>query len=266
MGSMATITGGMIMAKSMNAFLTTVMVLTMTCGCNGETSKNIPDTGSGQPTVMQTAQAGWTGKVVETMSTAGYTYVQVDTGKEKIWAAAPEFPVQVGDEVSVPMGAPMKNFQSKTLDRTFDIVYFVSGITAGGTAPATAKRPAAKMPGGMSKPVVTASKDMDFSGIVKPHDGKTVAEVYAEKEALAGNDVKVRGKVVKYSAMIMGKNWIHLQDGTGTTGTNDLTITTTATAKVGDTILASGVLSVGKDFGAGYSYDVIIEDAVVVVE
>lgn len=64
----------------------------------------------------------------------------------------------------------------------------------------------------------------------------------------------------------MGKNWLHLQDGSGVEGTNDLTVTTTTTVKVGDVVLVNGVVSVDRDFGYGYSYDVIIEDAEVTVE
>ena len=68
---------------------------------------------------------------------------------------------------------------------------------------------------------------------------------------------------MKYSAGIMGRNWIHLQDGTGdaAAGTNDLTVTSSATTAVGDTILVQGSVAVDKDFGAGYRYAVIVEDA-----
>ena len=76
----------------------------------------------------------------------------------------------------------------------------------------------------------------------------------------------MRGKVVKFTPEIMGKNWIHLQDGTGAAGTSDLTVTTSASAKTGDTVTVKGILVVDKDFGYGYAYDVIIEDAEVTVE
>lgn len=64
----------------------------------------------------------------------------------------------------------------------------------------------------------------------------------------------------------MGKNWIHVQDGTGSDGTNDLTVTTNAVAAVGNTVLVKGNLSADKDFGFGYKYEVVIEDAAVTVE
>ena len=74
------------------------------------------------------------------------------------------------------------------------------------------------------------------------------------------------GKVVKYNAMIMGKNWIHLQDGTGEPGSNDLTVTTQGTAFVGDTVLVRGNIGLDRDMGAGYRYDVLIEDATITVQ
>ena len=95
---------------------------------------------------------------------------------------------------------------------------------------------------------------------------QTVAEVYAGQNDLLGTVVKVRGKVVKFSAQIMGKNWVHIQDGTGSAGTNDLTVTTSDSASVGDIVLVSGKITQKKDFGMGYKYDLIIEDGKVAVE
>ncbi len=93
-----------------------------------------------------------------------------------------------------------------------------------------------------------------------------MAEIFGNRSNLAGKHVLVRGKVVKFLPQIMGKNWLHLQDGSGSKGTNDLTVTTGAIAKVGDVVLVNGVVSVDRDFGFGYSYEVILEDAKVTVE
>ena len=224
----------------------------------------------------QTASAAKSGKVVETMNAAGYTYVQVDTGKEKFWAAAPETAVKVGDTVAVPEGMPMPNFQSKALNRTFDVVYFVPGLMVNNATPAGAAMPPGHPPNaGMpatptapptstGAPKVTAPADINLKGIAKAD--QTVAEIYAQKATLSGKPVKVRGKVVKFSPGIMGKNWLHVQDGSGQGGGNDLTVTTMATAKPGDTVVISGKLAVAKDFGYGYKYDVIVEDAEVTKE
>ena len=109
--------------------------------------------------------------------------------------------------------------------------------------------------------------EVDLAGIAKAEGGKTVAEVYAEKDALADTTVAVRGKVVKVNAGIMDRNWLHVRDGSGEEGTNDLTVTTTAELpEVGETVLVSGKLAVNKDFGMGYQYPVILEDAELTIE
>ena len=137
-------------------------------------------------------------------------------------------------------------------------------------APAAAAAPEATtptMPPGETHPAPKAAAEVDLTGIAKAEGGKTVAEVFAEKDALAGQPVTFRGKVVKANPDIMGKNWLHVRDGSGAEGTNDLTITTAGTLpNVGDTVVVTGNVSLNKDFGMGYAYDVLIEDAQVTVE
>ncbi len=113
----------------------------------------------------------------------------------------------------------------------------------------------------------TAYAAVDLSGIAKAPGGKTVAEVYAEKDQLAGKQVLVRGKVVKTRDNIMGKNWLHVRDGSGTEKTSDLTVTTSdPLPAVGATVLVSGQVSANKDLGLGYKYDVLVEGAKVTTE
>ena len=260
------------MKQLMTVFCIAMFSLTLLAGCGedapapkAEVAKSSAQTAPAAPA----AAPGKTGKVLETMDAAGYTYVQVDTGSEQFWAAAPQFSVKAGDDVVVPEGMPMPDYHSKTLDRTFDIVYFVPSVLVGGAQSLTGEMPPGHPPMDGDKTsgkTVVETTDVDLSGITAAEGGQTVADVFAKKADLAGKPVKVRGKVVKFSPEIMGKNWIHLQDGTGAAGTNDLTVTTSAMAKMGDTVLISGVLVIDKDFGYGYAYDVIVEDAEVTVE
>jgi hypothetical protein len=130
-------------------------------------------------------------------------------------------------------------------------------------APAATAAP--QMPAG--HPTAEPGAEVDLSGIAKADGGKTVAEVFAEKNALAGKPVIVRGKVVKVNAGIMGKNWLHVRDGSGAEGTNDLTVTTAGELPaLGATVVVTGPVTVDKDFGMGYAYDVIVEDAAVTVD
>lgn len=116
-------------------------------------------------------------------------------------------------------------------------------------------------------PAVKPSAEVDLAGIAKADGGKTVAEVFAEKDALANQQVVVRGKVVKANYGVMGMDWLHVRDGSGAEGTNDLTVTaTSAPAKVGDTVLVTGKVATDKDFGMGYQYPVLVEQAEVKIE
>ncbi len=230
--------------------------------CSDATPTAAPKVAAAETTVV----GGWTGTVVETVNAANYTYVQVDTGKEKIWAAAPQFPVKVGDKVTVPAGMPMKNYQSKTLKRTFDTVYFVTAISGPGAIQSESAVMREAHTGLRGQPGSSPAAAIDFSGLKKPEGGMTVAEVLSGKKDRQGKVVSVRAKVVKYNDQIMNRNWLHLQDGTGSTGANDLTITTAEKAKVGDTVLVKGTLVFDKDFGYGYKYKVMLEDAKLTVE
>jgi hypothetical protein len=250
----------------------TMFSLTLLAGCSEDVPA--PKTEAAKPSAQTapTTQAApaaapaKTGKVIETMDAAGYTYVNVDTGSEKIWAAAPQFAVKVGDDVVVPEGMPMPNYHSKTLERTFDMVYFVPSVLVGGAAQLAGDTPAGQPQMNGSSKTVVEKTDVDLSGIKPAEGGQTVSDIFTKKAELAGKPVKVRGKVVKFTPAIMGKNWIHVQDGTGADGSNDLTVTTSATAKMGDTVVISGVLATDKDFGYGYKYAVLVEDAEVAVE
>jgi hypothetical protein len=134
-------------------------------------------------------------------------------------------------------------------------------------APAAANPSAAPtMPEG--HPAAQAGASVDLTNIAKADGGQTVADLYAQKADLAGKNVAVRGKVVKVNRGIMGKDWLHVRDGSGADGTNDLTVTTTSTPlpNVGDLVVVSGTLTTDKDYGMGYSYPVIVEDAQVTIE
>jgi hypothetical protein len=201
-----------------------------------------------------------TGNVVETMDSGGYTYVCVEQNGKKTWFAAPQMAVKKGQVMSFDLGMEMKNFTSKTLNRTFDSIYFVNGPINASTAGAGFAAPASYD----AKKTAASSTNEKIS--VKKAAGKnayTVAEIFANKDSLNEKPAVLRGKVVKVSAGIMGKNWIHLQDGTGEAakGTNDLIATSQDNPAVGDIVTVKGTVFKDKDFGAGYKYSVIMEQA-----
>ncbi|MFO1487698.1 MAG: nucleotide-binding protein [Verrucomicrobiota bacterium] len=217
--------------------------------------------------------ASLSGKVTETMDSGGYTYVQVDTGSNQVWAAASRFPVKTGDVVTFSDAMPMKSFHSDSLKRDFALIYFVEDISVAGSVAAGTKLPlghpdVGTMPAGHPKkaPGMTVKPKLDFSDLKPLKDGTVVASIYADKKKLAGKTVKLRGKVVKYNAGILGKNWVHVQDGTGEAGSNDLLITTQDTTKVGATVVVEGKVALDQDFGSNYKYEVLLEESKLTAE
>ena len=238
--------------------------LTVLVGCQQNSETQSPTQ------APQSSTNNISGNVVETMNALGYTYVLVETDTEQVWAATPQFAVSEGDLVVVPDGMPMHNHYSQTLDRHFDVIYFVESIlNASSSTASTGETPQGQMPAG-HPPIagMGATTPATVTDLDKLEGGMNIEEIYAASSDLSGQEVKLRGQVVKFSPQIMGTNWIHLQDGSGNpeAGTHDLTVTSNTQLKVGDIVVASGKLTVDKDFGHGYVYDLIVENAVVSTE
>lgn len=217
------------------------------------------------------ASAGWSaeqaapppvvvvkGEVLEVRDVESYTYLRLKTTDGEVWAAVGKAPVKKGARVTIENVMVMNNFESKALKRKFDKIVFGSlGGTGAGVAGGAM---AAAHSGGAPK--------LDYAGDVKVPkaggpDGKTVAEVVTKSAELKDKTVQIRGRVVKFSASIMGKNWVHLRDGSGSAidNSNDVLVTTLDQANVGDVVLVKGIVRTDKDFGAGYAYKVLIEEA-----
>ncbi len=262
------------MKNSMTFSLCLVLSLSLLAGCSGgdQTTDLAPPQTDAAAAAAPEVQS-FSGEVVETMDAGGYTYVLVDTGSEQIWAASNQFVVAMNDRVTVPIESPMADFRSETLDRSFDLIYFASRIVPEGTA----------LGGGMGSPhggamgggmvsdhaptmgghTTAADAGVEAGTITIPEGGLKIAAIWTDREALSGKTVVVSGKVVKYNGGIMGTNWLHIQDGSGSAadGTNDLTVTTATPVAVGDIVTVTGALTLDKDFGSGYRYATIIMDA-----
>lgn len=109
--------------------------------------------------------------------------------------------------------------------------------------------------------VVLASAVSLGASLAFAAETSTVAAVYKDKSALAGKEVTVKGKVVKVNNGIMGRNFVHVQDGTGDQNSNNLIATSKQTAAVGDSVVITGKVVLNRDFGAGYSYPLLIEES-----
>ena len=204
------------------------------------------------------------------MNSGGYTYARLTVDGKDTWIAGSEFPVKVGDQLTAAVDMPMENFRSRTLNRDFQVIYFVrevalngqalSASAAGGTMPALA----GSHGGGEANAAAEEPEEPKLIAAVAPVPGSVkIADVWAKRAALSGKPLVLRGQIVKVNLAIMGTNWYHLQDGSGVVkdGTHDLVVTSAAELKAGDVVTVNGTLTTDKDFGAGYAYDAIVERA-----
>ncbi len=256
-------------------FCVTVMFVVF-AGMEGARSQNLtkppePAKGSATETGATSPHGALTGTVLETLDAGPYTYLRLKTPNGETWAAVSKANVKKGSEVTIINPMPMDGFESKTLKRKFDHIVF--GTLAGAGAADSSLASGHGMPSGTSSQNIAephaslsnAPADAAKIEVKKAEgaNGKTVAEIFSAKSSLKDTTVELRGKVVKYNPMVMGKNWIHLRDGSGSREKkdDDITVTTQDSAAVGDTVLIKGTVRLDRDFGAGYKYPVIIEDA-----
>lgn len=223
------------------------------------------------------------GKITEKIDVSQYSYLKLATASGEKWTAVPRTDKKVGDEVGVGNVLAMQGYESPELKRKFDVVYF--GTLAGpggevapmppamGGAPGTPSPPA---PGGGEGPATAADMaaqhqaaiggrpDVQVQKVAKAAgaDARTVEEIWNQRAKLKGKTVTVRGQVVTFTPA-MGKNFLHLRDGTGDPGkkTNDVTVTTADSVAVGDVVTAKGVVATDKNLGFGYAYPVMVEEA-----
>ena len=235
---------------------TNSLIVLLTCFCLSIFNSAYADQKSTKEN-QQTTSNIIRGKVTDIIKASVYTYVEVDTGKKKIWAAGPVTPLKVGDMISFSTGMLMKNFHSKSMKRDFPAIYFVNSFNAGNmnskNKHATRALPQSHY---KKKHVVKTVK-----GINKVKGGNTIAEINVGKQKLQGKTIRVRGQVTKFTPNVMGKNWIHIRDSSTL---DDLTVITKSTAAIDDVVILEGKLELDKDYGYGYVYPVIMEDAKIV--
>ena len=204
----------------------------------------------GQAQISTQAQSGKHKiKVEEVIQTSTYTYIRAEENGTSQWMAMPITQLKVGEICYYQAAAEMKQFESKSLNRTFESILFVDGVISSETYKESSNNESGKTE------VSSNQKIMPAEGAV------TVAELFKDKNFFNELTVKVTGKVTKFNADIMKTNWVHLQDGTGFQNDSDLTITTDEKVSVGDIVTFEGKLVLNKDFGYGYFYKVLLTEA-----
>jgi hypothetical protein len=211
--------------------------------------------------------------VKEVIQTTKYTYLYVREEQKEYWTAISKQDFMAGEEFFYmdDVVTQMVNFHSQELNRDFPTILFLSQITTTQEKSATSQQATMSQPSAMPHPAMNREAHSGRKTVpavenisVKPaRGGVAIAELYANKATYSGKKVKVKGSVVKVNNQIMGRNWVHLQDGTKHGKEYDLTCTTQASVNVGDIVTFEGVITLDKDFTSGYFYPLIMEDAVV---
>ncbi len=193
--------------------------------------------------------------VVEVLQTSAYTYVRYTENGMENWLATSVIDANVGDKFYYEKSMEMNNFHSKELNRDFESILFVDKLSNN-----PIENDSNKPSGPGSEKAKAGKVNVEF---VKTTEELSIANIYSNKDTYSNKKILIKGKVVKVSPNIMSKNWVHIQDGTEFEGNYDLTVTTLAELKVGDVVTFEGIIALDKDFGHGYKYDVILEEAAI---
>jgi hypothetical protein len=196
-------------------------------------------------------------KVKEVLQASAYTYLLVKENGDEYWIAVSRMEAAEGNVFHYNRSMEMKNFTSKDLSRTFDKVLFIDNLSNAPIPASSEEAAMTQQPHQNIKPVLE-KKEVK----VGQHEGTiSIAELYNNRAKYENQVVKVVGEVTKFNTGIMKKNWAHIQDGTVSGENFDLTVTTLDVVPIGEVVIFEGKISLKKDFGAGYFYEVIMEDA-----
>lgn len=200
--------------------------------------------------VMLYASAPHSATLLESIDSGGYTYMKVQEGKKRYWIAMTQRDIKVGDSVEYTEQIWMQEFHSKTLDRTFDSILFAGDIVT----PASQQKHKLKKLKKVQKDILESK--------YKESDTLTIAELFKNRDKYVDKEVTIKGEVTKASLEIMGLNWIHIEDGSRFGGMDELVFTSKEPApKEGAIVYAKGRLLKDKDFGYGYFYPLIAQEA-----
>ena len=236
--------------KSLSCIVVIFLLIT-SCGFNKTTNQTSSNTA--EPQEVSANQGSHKVTVTELIQSSNYSYLKLKEGDQEYWAAVTRFEAKVGQTYYYTQGMEMKDFKSRELNRTFDSIWFIGELSE---QPISAKKPQTLTTSG--RQTVNQTKDISVKAA---EGGTTISALMSNKSQFANKTIKINGQVVKFSADIMSKNWVHLQDGTESSGQYDLVITTNDVVRVGDIVTFEGRISLDKDFGYGYKYDILMEDA-----
>jgi hypothetical protein len=196
------------------------------------------------------------GRADSVLQTGNYTYVLLDREDGVQWVAIPGTEIDTGSVYYFGQGILMHDFRSKELHRSFGSVLLLEQLYP---------EPDDVANKGQQTHIARVKVSKEAVQIAPGKGDLTLRQIWEEGKDLTGKHITVRGKVTKYNEGIMRRNWIHIQDGTEYQGHFDLTVTCEeCTVQIGDTVTLRGTLVAGKDFGYGYTYELLLEQAKII--
>lgn len=223
--------------------LITVFLFLIFLGCSNSSSHTKAELATGAELQAVMEKGEHTITIEEVLHSGGYTYVKAREEGVLFWIAGPQSALQKGATLTLSAQMWMEDFKSSTLNRTFEAIMFVQEFE-----PAEPAKTQIKLP---------------YMEPLAPINGSiSIKQLYRDAKKLNGTSVTLHAKIVKISRGIMGKNWIHLIDGSGQADDGLITATTTEEDfALNDRVLVTATLVTDKDFGYGYFYPVILEEA-----
>ena len=214
-----------------------------------------PDTGGGFTEGLHQVT------VSEILPADRYVYLKVTENGGEFWIATRKGDVKKGERFFYKGGLLKTNFESKEYNRVFDTIYLVSNLV-----PEDHSKHAMQDKSVSAVPAKTGDTKEDIpthTDEVITHKGTvSIAELVKNPRAYEGHTVQISGTCVKINPNIMDRNWIHLQDGT--MDSYDLVITSANFVPEGSKVTMKGVVGLDRDFGAGYTYDIILENGTLI--
>jgi len=203
-------------------------------------------------------------KVKEVEQVGNYTYLLVKAKGPEYWVAVPSMEAIPGETYKYQGGMLMQDFYSEELEKTFEKVVFLEAIFAENSLPSPEMQEATQMATQGSTPGSQVAVDKSDIKIEAGEGTVSISGLFSDPKAYEGKTIRVKGEVTKFNPAIMERNWVHLQDGTEFDGKFDLTATSLESFEVGAIVTLEGILAVNRDFGYGYSYEIILETATAV--
>jgi hypothetical protein len=215
------------------------------------------------------------GRAREVIDVAQYTYLRLDTKEGEVWAAVSKTPVSVGSEVTVENATRMQHFESATLARTFDVIYFGNLPTGAALEPSRlppghpAINGAAPLPATPPIPATQATTGVPDVEVPRASgsNAHTIGELFANSPKLEAKLVRVRGQVVKITPGVLGKTYLRLRDGSSARPEErELVVTSQAEPQLGAVATFEGTLGIQVDVGIGFRYPLLLADAKLITD